>query len=194
ANDTDAEGNALTAILVSGPSNGTLTLNADGSFSYTHDGSETLTDSFTYKVNDGTADGNTVTVNLTVAPVNDAPAAAADSYTTAEGGTLNVPALTGVLANDIDAEGNALTAILVSGPSNGTLTLNADGSFSYTHNGSETLTDSFTYKVNDGTADGNTVTVNLTVAPVNDAPAAAADSYATAEGGTLNVPALTGVL
>uniref|UniRef100_UPI0004936129 Ig-like domain-containing protein n=1 Tax=Flavobacterium sp. KJJ TaxID=1270193 RepID=UPI0004936129 len=170
ANDTDAEGNALIAILVSGPSNGTLTLNSDGSFSYTHNGSETLTDSFTYKVNDGTADGNTVTVNLTVAPVNDAPAATADSYTTAEGGTLNVPALTGVLANDTDAEGNALTAILVSGPSNGTLTLNSDGSFSYTHNGSETLTDSFTYKVNDGTADGNTVTVNLTVAPVNDAP------------------------
>ncbi|WBY03783.1 Ig-like domain-containing protein [Ramlibacter tataouinensis] len=194
ANDTDAEGDGLSALLVSGPANGTLTLNADGSFSYTHNGSETTSDSFTYKVNDGTVDGNTVTVSLTVTPVNDAPVAVGDSYTVAEGGTLTVAVGTGVLANDTDAEGDGLSALLVSGPANGTLTLNADGSFSYTHNGSETTSDSFTYKVNDGTVDGNTVTVSLTVTPVNDAPVAVGDSYTVAEGGTLTVAVGTGVL
>ena len=111
-------------------------------------------------------------MNIGVTPVNDAPVAVADSITVAEGGTATVlvGGATSVLANDSDAENNTLSAILVSGPANGTLTLNANGTFSYTHNGSETTTDSFTYKVNDGTVDGNTVTVNIGVTPVNDAP------------------------
>jgi len=172
ANDSDADGDPLTAILVTSPVNGTLTLNANGTFSYTHNGSETTSDSFTYKVNDGTVDGNTVTVTIGVTPVNDAPVAVADSITVAEGGTATilVGGATSVLANDSDADGNTLNAILVTGPTNGTLTLNANGTFSYTHNGSETTSDSFTYKVNDGTVDGNTVTVTIGVTPVNDAP------------------------
>ena len=55
-NDSDVDGDALTAVLVSGPANGTLTLNADGSFTYTPDANFNGTDSFTYKANDGTAD------------------------------------------------------------------------------------------------------------------------------------------
>ncbi|MFC0080169.1 Ig-like domain-containing protein, partial [Flavobacterium procerum] len=188
-NDTDAENNPLTAVLVSGPSHGTLTLNADGSFTYIHDGSETLSDSFTYRANDGSLNSNTATVTITVTPVNDAPVAVDDSsYTVAEGGTLNISA-PGVLGNDSDAEGDALTAVLVANPSHGTLTLNADGSFTYIHDGSETTTDSFTYKANDGTVDGNTATVTITVTPVNDAPVAVDNSYTVAEGGTLNISA-----
>ncbi|MDO8344438.1 MAG: Ig-like domain-containing protein, partial [Cellvibrio sp.] len=185
----DAENDPLTAILVTGPTNGTLTLNADGTFSYVHNGSETTTDSFTYKVNDGTVDGNTVTVNITVAPQNNAPVAVTESITVAEGGTATVlvGGATSVLSNDTDAENDPLTAILVTGPTNGTLTLNADGTFSYVHNGSETTTDSFTYKVNDGTEDGNTVTVNINVTPVNNAPVAVTESITVAEGGTATV-------
>jgi len=160
--DTDADGDSLTAVLVSGPSNGTLTLNGDGSFSYIPNADFNGTDSFTYKANDGTADSNTATVTITVNPVNDAPVAVGDSYSVDEDNTLTVAA-PGVLGNDTDADGDSLTAVLVSGPSNGTLTLNADGSFSYILNADFNGTDSFTYKANDGTADSNVVTVTITV-------------------------------
>jgi VCBS repeat-containing protein len=102
--------------------------------------------------------------------LDSAPSAVADSGTVDEAGTLSVNAANGVLANDSDPESQPLTAILVSGVSNGSLTLNADGSYTYTHDGSETTSDSFTYKANDGTSDSNTVAVTITVKPQNDVP------------------------
>src|SRR6266850_2603043 len=129
-NDSDIDGDSLTAVLVSGPANGSLTLNANGSFSYTPSANFNGTDSFAYKANDGSADSNVVTVTLTVTAVNDAPVAAADAYTTSEDTPLTVTAA-GVLSNDTDIDGDPLTAVLVTGPANGTLTLNANGSFTY---------------------------------------------------------------
>ena len=75
-NDTDVDGDTLTAVAASaGPAHGTLTLNADGSFTYTPAANYNGTDSFTYKANDGTADSNVATVTITVDAVNDAPVA-----------------------------------------------------------------------------------------------------------------------
>ena len=186
ANDTDAETDTLSAVLVAGPTNGTLTLNADGTFSYTHDGSSATTDSFTYRAHDGTVGSAVVTVSITVNPVNDAPVAVADGATVAEGGTVTTLAggATSVLANDSDPDSDPMTAALVAGPAHGTLTLDDDGTFSYTHDGGETTTDSFTYRADDGTLTSAVATVTVTVTPVNDAPVAAADSAAVAEGGT----------
>jgi len=100
---------------------------------------------------------------------SNSPVATDDAYSVAEGGTLTIGAATGVLSNDSDADGDALTATVGTAPSNGTLTLNADGSFEYVHDGSETQSDSFTYSVSDGsTSDAGTVTI--TVTPVNDPP------------------------
>ncbi len=178
-NDTDTENDPLSAILVSGPANASaFTLNPDGSFSYTHNGSETISDSFTYRANDGTSDSNTATVTISITPVNNLPVAVNDSYSGAsEGTTFTVNALTGVLANDLDSESDPLTAVLVAGPANASaFTLSPDGSFSYTHDGSETTSDSFTYRANDGTGDSNTATVTITVTPVNDPPLAVDDS------------------
>ncbi len=108
---------------------------------------------------------------VAVAPpdTNKPPVASNDSYSTNQGQPLN-EAAPGVLANDTDPEGNTLTAVKVSGPANGTLTLNSDGSFTYTPSSGFSGSDTFTYKAYDGTADSNTVTVTITVNPV-DTPA-----------------------
>ncbi|HVF75256.1 MAG TPA: Ig-like domain-containing protein [Acidimicrobiales bacterium] len=180
ANDADIDLDPLTAVLVAGPSNGSLTLNPNGSYTYTPNANYNGADSFTYKANDGAADSNTVTVALTVTAVNDAPVAVNDVGSTDEDTVLNVPA-PGVLANDSDVEGSPMTAGLVDDVDNGTLTLNPNGSYTYTPNANYNGADSFTYKANDGTAEGNTATVTLTVTAVNDAPVADDDSYSTNE-------------
>lgn len=104
--------------------------------------------------------------------VNCAPAAVADGYSTDEDTPLNV-GVPGVLFNDSDPDsGDSITAVLVSGPSNAaSFTLNNDGSFDYTPNLNFNGNDSFTYKARDShNVDSNTVTVGITVNPVNDAP------------------------
>ena len=95
-------------------------------------------------------------------PSNHAPVATAESYAVNEAATLTV-AVPGVLGNDTDADGNALTAVLVAGPAHGTLSLSANGAFTYTPTVNASGTDSFSYKPNDGSVDGNTVTVTITV-------------------------------
>jgi VCBS repeat-containing protein len=161
-NDTDVEGDALTASLVSGPSHGALSFNADGSYAYTPEADYFGDDSFTYRANDGDLDSGVATVSLTINPVNDAPVAAGDSYTLNEDTTLTVPAA-GVLANDTDVDSATLTAALVSGAAHGTVTLNANGSFTYTPNANFFGADSFTYKASDGALDSTATTVSLTV-------------------------------
>jgi Ca2+-binding RTX toxin-like protein len=137
-------------------------------------------DQFTFTVQPSssyTVAPNASAVTLTIldqpppAPVNQAPVANPDSYNVAIGTVLTVPA-TGLLANDSDADGNALTAVLVTPPSQGTLTLNPNGSFNYSPNAGFSGPDSFTYQANDGTANSSPTTVNLTVsaAPPNGNP------------------------
>src|SRR6266540_3811392 len=179
---------SFSAVLVSGPEHGTLALNANGSFSYSPTANYNGTDSFSYRANDGQLDSGVATVTITINPVNDAPVAVNDSYTTAEDTTLTVGA-PGVLANDSDVDGDNLTAVLVMGPSHGSLALNADGSFSYIPAANYNGPDSFSYKANDGAADSGVVVVTISVTPVNDAPVAANDSYTTAEDTALTVSA-----
>ncbi|CAA9275684.1 MAG: RTX toxins and related Ca2+-binding proteins [uncultured Acidimicrobiales bacterium] len=187
-NDTDAEGNPLTASRVTNPAHGTVTVNADGSFTYTPSVNYNGPDSFTYKANDGTADSNVATVTITVAGVNDAPVATGDSVTTPEDSPLSVAA-PGVLANDTDADGSPLAATKVSDPTHGSVTVNSNGSFVYTPAAGYSGSDSFTYKANDGTADSNVATVEINVTAVNDAPVAIDDTYTTNEDTALSVAA-----
>ena len=106
---------------------------------------------------------------FTLLSLNNPPVANNDEYSVTEDNTLNVTA-PGVLGNDTDLDSDPLAAVLVSGPANGTLTLNTNGSFTYTPNADYSGTDSFTYKANDGQDDSNVATVTITVNPVNDAP------------------------
>ncbi|MCB1507598.1 MAG: tandem-95 repeat protein, partial [Hyphomicrobiaceae bacterium] len=194
ANDSDGDGDTIYTTEGRLPAHGFLDLKPDGSFTYRPDANFSGTDSFTYRAYDGEAVGNTVTVTLTVNPVNDTPVSVADAYSMDEDGTLVVAAAAGVLANDSDVETPNLTAILVSDVSNGVLTFNADGSFNYVPDANFNGTDSFTYKANDGTEDGNTVTVTMTVNSVEDIPVAVADAYSVDEDMTLTVSAANGVL
>src|SRR5439155_1492674 len=130
-NDSDLDGDPITAVLVTGPTHGSLTLNADGSFTYTPNALFFGSGSFRYEANDGTVDSPTAVVSLTVTHVNHAPSAADENYSIGQAKTLTVLA-PGVLGNDSDADGDPLSAVLVSPPSFGSLTLNSDGSFVYT--------------------------------------------------------------
>ena len=181
--DAEQSASSLTLTVTTAPTRGSLNLGSSftqqqidaGSLSYTHDGSETTSDSFDFSVGDG-AGGTTVgTFAIAVTPVNDPPVAVADSVDVAEGGTtttLSDGLTTSVLANDTDVDlpGDSLTAVLVTSTSQGSLILNSDGSFSYTHDGSETSSDSFEYKVSDGTEFSSPETVTITVSAVNDLP------------------------
>src|SRR6185436_10379607 len=118
SNDTDADGDPLSAVLVTGPTHGTLTLNANGSFTYVPVTNYNGADSFTYRASDGTLNSALTTVSISISAVNDAPVAANDSYSIAEDTTLSVAA-PGVLGNDTDADGNTLSVTLVSSPTHG---------------------------------------------------------------------------
>jgi len=178
-NDTDAEGDVLTPVVVTAPTKGTLILNPDNTYTYTHDGSETVSDSFTYQATDpGGGVSNLVTVTITLIPVNDAPEALDDVAIVSESGTVDIV----VLGNDSDVENDPLGVLLFSGPANGTVTVNPDKSITYVHDGSETTTDTFTYKANDGTNSSDLATVSITITPVNDNPVAVADSVQVDEG------------
>jgi hypothetical protein len=198
ANDTDADGDPLTAELVSDVSNGALVFNADGSFTYIPTGGFEGEDSFTYKALDGTGEGLETTVTLTVTPEGTTLPieAGSDAYAVDAGETLTVDA-PGILGNDIDAEGDALTTALVTGPANGTLVLNADGSFSYVPNVGFSGADSFTYQASDGSNLSNIATVSIDVNPVgsdNNRPVAGNNSYTVESGSVLEVAPELGVL
>jgi len=173
ANDSDPEGDALSTTVVTGPANGTLTMNADGSFVYTPSANFAGTDTFVYAAGDGT-DAENATVTITVNEIADAPVAAIDNYSTGEDVPFTVGANLGVLANDLDPSGDGLTAEVVDGPAHGTLTMNADGSFTYSPEANWNGTDSFTYKA---IANGEEMisSANIVVEPLNDWPVAVDD-------------------
>lgn len=245
-NDSDFDGDALTARRMTTTAHGTLNLNPDGSFTYAPQAGFSGVDTFTYQANDGKLDSNIATVTITVNKINHAPqitstavttATATHAYgypvtatdpdagdtltyslgdhptgmsidkatgliqwtpTTEQNGTHNVTvtvndsgglsqiqtftvtvilatppnraplaqdepfttagiaflqAAPGVLGNDSDPDGDMIIALLVSGPANGIVNLNPDGSFTYTPNAGFVGTDSFTYKASDGKLD-----------------------------------------
>jgi len=230
-NDSDVDGDTLaitqidgTAIAVGASVNvagGSVTLNANGTLTFSPALNYNGSPSFTYTVSDGTLT-STATVNGNVSSVNDAPSAVADAATAVEAGGLanGTPGTNpsgNVLTNDTDPDSGDTQAVsAVSGAaagtvggatagSYGTLVLNADGSYSYTVDNSnanvqalrtagDTLTDTFSYTVRDAAGATSSTTLTVTIHGANDAPVAMADTGAIGEGATLNVSAAGGVL
>ena len=163
ANNTLADEDGLGAISYTwsnGATGGSIVLGQS-------DVGNPITVTASYTDAQGTAESVTSDPTAAIANVNDAPTALADAITVGEGETNAVldGGATSVLANDSDVDSANLTAVLVTDVANGALTLNSDGTFSYTHDDSKTTSDSFTYKANDGALDSNTVMVTVTVNP-----------------------------
>ena len=130
---------------------------------------ETVTESSSYAISDGHGGGATATLVITVTGANDAPVANDDKATTAEDTPLIITAAS-LVANDNDADHDALTILSVGAAAHGTVTLNQDGNVSYAPNADYNGPDSFSYTVSDGHGGTSTAHVNLTVTPVNDPP------------------------
>jgi hypothetical protein len=175
---SDPDGDDLSVSILSGPSNGSLSVNPDGSVTYTPAQDYNGSDSFSYQVSDGWLSSDPANVTITIAAVDDAPSANDDSYIVdpVADGTLQVPA-PGVLGNDTDVDSPSLEAQLVSGPSHGTLTLNSDGSFTYTPDADFHGIDSFVYIATDGDRSGQATTCVIS----NQAPTPQNDPYSTDE-------------
>jgi len=160
ANDTFNPGAQVSIAIV--PAHGTVTVMSDGSFVYTPNGNYHGTDSFGYDIIEG--EGNVRgTVSILVTPANDPPAATDDGYSTIAGAPVSVAA-NGVIGNDSDVDGDALTVSIATPPDHGSVKLNADGSFFYTPALNFAGGDAFTYTLSDGTASA-TGTVSIFVAP-----------------------------
>jgi len=157
ANDSDADGDALTVTAVTQGANGTVVI-VGNQTQYTPAVNWSGTDTFTYTVTDGTS-SVTATVTVTVTPVNDPPVAVNDAATAETGWPVSVP----VLANDTDVDGGPLSVIAVTQGANGTVTINGDGTVTYTSTLGFVGTDTFTYTVSDGNGGTATATVTVTV-------------------------------
>ncbi|WP_143751811.1 Ig-like domain-containing protein, partial [Maribacter sp. 4U21] len=194
-NDTDVDGtiDPSSLSIVGAPSNGTVTINPDGTLNYVPDPNFNGTDTFTYEVCDDAGDCQTATVTVTVEEESDAPVVTDDTATVDEDNPVTVD----ILANDNDdADGGSIDASSVSitgAPANGTVVINPDGTVTYTPNADFNGTDSFTYQVCDnGTPDVQCeeATVNVTVNPQSDAPVVTDDTATVDEDNPVTVDIL----
>lgn len=167
SNDFDPDGGALNVLSFGQGAHGTVAATlplGSGGFVYTPAANFSGVDTFTYVVRDASGATATGTVTVNVTAVQDAPAAANDTYAVAPGATLAVNAANGVLKNDADPDGDALTAVLLAGPSKGSLALQPNGSFAYTPNAGVSGIDAFIYRATDGvrSSAAASVTINVT--------------------------------
>jgi len=185
SNDTDANSDALTAVLVDGPSNAAaFTLNPNGSYSYTPAANFNGQDTFTYRINDGTGNGNTATVTITVAAKPDAPVANDATFSIAENvaGGAEVGKYT---ATDADADATWSYAI-TAGNDDGVFAIDADTGIiaiadNSTINFEQTTSYTLTVTVTDDTALTDTAAVTVNVTNINEAPLANDDTFTVSE-------------
>ncbi len=178
--DYDFEGDSLSVVAenITSANGGTVTLLADGSFTYDPAANYNGPDSFSYTLSDGSLT-QTGMVYIKVSPVNDAPTAVDDAFVGNEDSQIigNVLADNGSGADsDIDGDSLSVVAANITTANGGTVNLLADGSFTYDPAANYHGPDSFIYTLSDGTVT-DSGTANITVTPVNDAPTAVDDTF-----------------
>ncbi len=198
ANDTDVENDPLTVTHIIDPaapatpialttnvavtlaSGTTVTRLASGQLQVAIPLAATGTETFSYRLSDGSLTDDAV-VTLTRNSGNSAPTAVDDTFTGNEDGSITGDVTPGTVGQDSDPDGHTLTIVDVDGnalngitpvvaPANGTLVLNADGTFTYTPNTNFNGTDSFRYRISDGFGGTAEATVTINVTSINDAP------------------------
>jgi hypothetical protein len=166
ANDISGSGSFLQVTDLGATNGGTVSLNGNGSFSFTTKAGFVGTAFFQYKIDDGANTslrfGTAFIKVVAGGPSNAAPVAKDNAFNVKKNGKLGI-SKPGVLGNDTDANKDVLRANLVSKPAKGTLVLKSDGGFVYTPNKNFVGTDKFTYRANDGAANSNIATVTFTV-------------------------------
>jgi len=169
---TDADGNPLTYTATA--TNGTVTGGSAGAFTFTPNANFNGTGVVTVSVSDGQGGTTTQTVNVTVTPVNDAPVAA--TPTLAVTGTEDTAVTITPTITDVDT-GDTLTYTFTD-PAKGSVAVGAGGTLIYTPDANTNGADSFVVTATDAAGATVTQTINLTIAPVNDAPVAATATIA----------------
>ena len=176
-NDRDPESDAFTAVVVTPPGRGSLTLEPTGRFVYSPPANFFGEDSFTYLARNA-RDSPPARVTIDVRPVNDPPVANDDVLSTDEDMPIDLAAQ-GVLRNDEDVDGDALTAVGLTGPTLGQVVLRPDGSMFYQPFANTSGTDRFGYLASDGSADSDAAVIEIRIEPVNDAPLFVSEPVAT---------------
>ena len=176
----DPDGDTLTYTRTTAPTNGVAGVGPTGQFNYVPDFNFFGSDSFTYEVDDGNGGTSEGTVFINVTAVNDAPFVDSPFLETDE----DTPLSDSILF--LDVEGDSVTFVLDTGPSNGTVSVAPGGSFTYTPDADFNGVDSFIFSATDG-MDSRLGTVTIDVHPVNDAPIANDDAYAVDPGATLTL-------
>jgi large repetitive protein len=183
ANDT-----AERVRMAEPPEHGTVDLFGTGRFAYTADPGFVGTDSFKYEAIVQGEQPAPATVTMRVKRSNAKPEAVADTFETDEDIPLTIPA-PGLLANDVDSDGDPLTALSVTAPFGDGFTMGADGSFEYYPPPNFDSPVSFKYQVDDGLARSDAATVQIEIHAVDDAPTAQDDEYSLGGATTLDIPA-----
>ncbi|MDF2075175.1 retention module-containing protein [Pseudomonas mendocina] len=175
-NDSDVDGDTLSIVSVQDAVNGSVAL-VNGKVVFTPDANFNGKATFTYTISDGNGKFDTATVTVGVKPVNDAPVSAPQSLTTAEDTAVDGK----ITATDVD--GDTLTYSIASGnaPQHGTVTLRADGTFTYVPGKDYNGQDSFTVTISDGKGGTTTSVISLDITPVNDLPVTADQTKVTDE-------------
>jgi uncharacterized membrane protein len=188
ANDTDPDGDPLRLASVGQPLRGTVTVNPDGTLTYTPAAGFVGADRFTYTVIDGKGATGGATVTVSVQRADQSPTIRPDTATDPAGRPIIIP----VLTNDTDADGDPLTVAGVTQPEHGTVTVNPDGTITYTPADGFIGTDTFSYTATDGKGGSGSASITVAVRSSSGGGAGGSGTGGTSGAGVNHNPVVNG--